>query len=143
MTPDFALAARPAPGFDPRVRRGFARTVDALCRTILAERFGQPTEDAVASVRAFVLAQHARMPDYLGLAMAAVTLAFDAFGLLTAGAFFSHLPAPARGRQLRMWRTAPLEPCRDFVRFYDSLVLFGRLSDAAWDRDPASADPAG
>lgn len=115
--------------------RAFEEVAESICRTILVRRFGAEAVAEAVPVCRFVLEQHARMPDYLRWAMVLATLTFDWWGLCSAGACFSHLSARRRQAQIEAWRTAPAAPARDFVRFYDSLVVFCRHSRHGPDSD--------
>jgi choline dehydrogenase-like flavoprotein len=76
----------------------------------------------------FILEQHARMPDYLGFPMAAATLGFDLFGVLS-GARPFHSQAPdLRARQIASWRDSKLSFQRDLIRYYESLALLALYS---------------
>lgn len=115
-----------------RTRQGnavnrFEVTVSALCYSILRARCPEAERSRDfphnRTVR-FVLGQRAGMPDYLRLPFAAVTLAFGLSSLLRHGKPFHRLPHAARWRQIEAWRSAPLGPCRDLIRFYESFVIF-------------------
>jgi hypothetical protein len=102
--------------------RNFEATVAALCATIIRDRTGvrEPGERLERTVQ-FVLGQHGRMPDYLRLPLCLLTLVFDWSGLLR-GARFHRQDDAGRIRQLERWRQSRLAPCRDLIRFYESLV---------------------
>ena len=105
----------------------FRSTVSALCYSILYERCKPLTTDSEFPhnrAALFVLAQQGRMPEYLRLPFAAVTLAFGASSVLRHGKFFHSLPHASRWRQIEAWRSASLGPCRDLIRFYESFVIF-------------------
>lgn len=120
--------------------------VMALCEAIVADRCGGqgrgrqdlqrqgPLAGAAdqrhEAVVRFVLAQQQRMPDYLHGPVRMLTLAFDWCGLGHGGRPFHRLEPAARRRQLRAWRQAPLRLCRDFVRLYESLVVFAWYAQA-------------
>lgn len=72
----------------------------------------------------YVLAEHGRLPDYLRWPMRVLVMAFDAQTLLTTGAPFHALPPERRARWIERWRHARLGPCRDFIRFHESLAIF-------------------
>jgi hypothetical protein len=112
----------------------FARTVAALAdcvvRTLLQETSGRSTDDSVR----FALAQHGRMPTHLRLPVRLATLAFDWSGALRRGRPF-HADGPAaRDARLARWRIARLAPCRDLIRFWESLIVYG------WFSAPDSVD---
>ncbi len=116
------------------LRRSFEATVSALTDALIREH-GGPEPDArqqvVDGVVRFVLAQHGRMPDHLRLPLVVLTCGFGWLSLLTAGAPFHRLPPDRRRRRVRAWRTARLGVCRDLVRFWETLVVFGRVSLAS------------
>jgi hypothetical protein len=85
----------------------------------------------------FVLRQHARMPRHLGWGIRAATLLLAASGLLFSGALYHRLTPAQRGRIVLKWKQASLQPFRDLIRFYESLVVM-----AIYSR-PASLSPAG
>jgi hypothetical protein len=106
----------------------FAATVTALAEAIVRERCAGAAEAGPAaeqSVARFLLATHAKMPDYLRLPFVVLTLALDLWALPTAGRPFHRLPHEGRVRQLRAWRTSRLGPRRDLIKFYETLAVFG------------------
>lgn len=106
--------------------------VGALARAFAAGAAGN--EPALAAphddVAAFLQEEASGMPAHLRLAAAAGTLAFDLSGLFTEGALFHRLPAARQQARLRAWKESRLGPCRDLMRFYESLsvyALYARL----------------
>ena len=113
------------------LRRCFEATVSALTSSLILEHGGvedAPLHDRVAR---FALEQHGRAPDYLRLPLLLLTCAFDWISIVTAGAPFHRLGPDRRRRQLLAWRTARLGVCRDLVRFWETLVVFGWTSIAS------------
>jgi len=106
----------------------FQRTVSALVYSVVRERC---PEDARAReflenrVVRFVLAQHARMPDYLRLPIRLATFLFDAYARITTLRAFHRLPHERRVHQIRAWRLSRLGPFRDLMKFYESLSVYG------------------
>ena len=115
----------------------FRNTVSALVYTSIeasgTERRGSGKNEVVE----FVLRQHAAMPDYLRLPLAGLTIVFDFSGLLIGGCLFHRQEIHSRHALREVWRCSPIGPCRDMVRFYDSLALL------AWnsERDAQSKEP--
>jgi hypothetical protein len=111
---------------------GFAITVSAICGCIVRAQC-QPDaallRERHAELTRFVVAQQARMPDYLRWPFRLATLFFDFFGLVHAGRFFHSQDQDARWRQIQAWRSSALPPARDFIRFYESLVLYRWYSE--------------
>ena len=64
------------------------------------------------------------MPDYLRFPIKLVTLGFDLIGVARRGRPFHAQSHSSRWRQIESWRTSPFLPVRDFIRFYESLVLY-------------------
>jgi hypothetical protein len=106
----------------------FESTVSALTYSIIRERC-DGAEHSLAfphnRVVRFVLDEHARMPDYLRLALVGLTLVFDAAAFPVAGCAFHQLPHTRRWRQILNWQGSVLGFRRDLMRFYQSLVIFG------------------
>lgn len=117
----------------------FPDTVSALAYSIIRERCeAQSRKDAFPHNRVarFVIGQHGRMPDYLRFPIRILTLAFDAWAVFRTGHLFHRLPHEQRLRQMEAWRHARLSPCRDFMKFYDNLVVFAWFSET-YDSSPA------
>ena len=77
----------------------------------------------------FVVAQHGRMPDYLRWPIRLATAAFDLFGFARYGRRFHTQSHATRWRQIEVWRDGPFRPARDFIRFYESLILYRWYAD--------------
>ena len=105
--------------------RWFEDTVSALTYSLIAEHGGAAYSPVHNAVARFVVEQHGRAPDFLRLALALATVVLDASGVLLAGRPFRRLEPARRRGVLGAWARAPLGPCRDLVRFYESLVVFG------------------
>jgi hypothetical protein len=99
-------------------------TVSALADSIIRAQCGPGTAEPAAVVR-FVQDQRARMPDYIRLPLAVLTLAFDAWAIPFTGKTFHRLPHERRWRQIQAWRHSSLSVRRDLIRFYESLIVFG------------------
>jgi hypothetical protein len=68
------------------------------------------------------------MPDYLKLPIVILTLIFDLAGLFSDGVPFCQQPSNIRLAQLKNWHHSPFNFCRDLMRFYESLTIFGLYS---------------
>src|SRR5262249_45124234 len=85
---------------------------------------------SIRRVSDFVTAQLGRMPDYLRLPMLALTLLCDGVPVMSkARGRFHKLPVAARNEVVSKWRTSRLSPLRDWVRFYESLIVFGCVAE--------------
>jgi hypothetical protein len=106
----------------------FRYTVSALCYSIINQRC-ESTSSALAfphnEVVQFVLQQHSRMPDFLRFPIVFLTLVFDLWGIVQGGSVFHRLPPETRSCQINSWRSSPLGFCRDLMRFYESIAVFG------------------
>jgi hypothetical protein len=103
----------------------FETSVSALCYTIIKHRISI-SEDQFPHNGAvqFAIAQHQRMPDYLRLPIWFLTLIFNGAGIITGGKTFVRLSDRLRWQQVEAWRNSIFSPCRDLIRFYESLVIF-------------------
>jgi hypothetical protein len=110
------------------LRRRFQVTVSALTDSLIREHGGPSFSPLHEQVVRFVLEQHGHMPDYLRLPIMLLTCVFDLVSLLVAGHPFHRLAHDRRRRQLLAWRAARLGVCRDLIRFYETLVVFGWTS---------------
>jgi hypothetical protein len=110
------------------LRRCFEATVSALTDSLIREHGGPDHSPLHDGVVRFVLEQHGRMPDYLRLPLLVLTCGFGWVSVVTTGAPFHRLTPDRRRRQLLAWRTARLGVCRDLVRFWETLVVFGWTS---------------
>ena len=108
----------------------FKKTVLALADTIASQRCG-PTTSGVSRERVadFVLAQHGRMPDYLRLPLKILTLVFSISSVVTSGRRFHRLSDDRQCRQVSRWKNSRFGPCRDLMKFYESLVIFGSYAE--------------
>jgi len=70
---------------------------------------------------AFVLRQHARLPDYLRTPLLLATLGFDATG-------FHRRPPEERARQIARWKRSAFASARDLMRYHESLATFALYS---------------
>ncbi|MGH8509366.1 MAG: hypothetical protein ACREVH_11715 [Gammaproteobacteria bacterium] len=114
--------------FQQSMRLGFINTVSALCYSMLIEeREPAAGEDCNLSPNAvvnFVLDQHERMPDYLRFPFLLFTIFFDLAGVVHGGTLFHRMEQSDRRRQIEAWRNSRFGLPRDFIRFYESLVVF-------------------
>lgn len=106
----------------------FRETVSALCHALVEERClagaGSAAPEANAVVQ-FVLAQHARMPDFLKTPLVVLTVVFDLHCVLKHGVPFRRLDCDHRIQHVRDWRLSRLGFRRDFVRLFESLAVLG------------------
>lgn len=108
------------------IQKIFEHTASSLCYSIIQARCISspsllyfPHNDVVR----FVLEQHSRMPDYLQFPILFLTLIFDITGLFLDGSLFHTQPHTVRWNQITAWKNSPISICRDFIRFYESLVV--------------------
>lgn len=106
--------------------------VSALCDAIVTARCEGAAHRLSArrdEIVRFVVAQQGRMPDYLRGQFLLAAMAFDWLGVLRTGCPFHRQSAAARWRQVESWRDGPLSVTRDFVRFYESPILYRWYAD--------------
>jgi hypothetical protein len=108
------------------------RVVVALVESIILDRCPEagggmsPFRDAVIR---FNLDQCERMPDYLRYPFKCLTLVFGAWPLLLKGRSFHRLSREERARQVRAWRESRLGFRRDFIKFFETFVIFAWYSE--------------
>ena len=106
----------------------FRNTVSALVYTSIEASGTEQGGSGKNEVVEFVLRQHAAMPDYLRLLLAGLTIIFDCSALLIGRSLFHRQDIHSRRALRDVWRCSLLAPCRDLIRFYDSLALLAWLS---------------
>jgi hypothetical protein len=107
------------------------RVVVALIESIIHDRCrgagGAPTlRDAVIR---FVVDQGGRMPDFLRYPFKCLVLIFGAWPLLLKGRLFHRLSLEQRAQQVRAWRNSRISFRRDFIKFYETFVIFAWYSE--------------
>ena len=123
-----------------RLKRWFEDTASAMVYSVARQHensgndFRAPPYNDVAR---FVLAQHSRMPDYLRLPLAGATLGFDLVGLPHGGSLFHSMPPEAREKLIEDWKNSNSAPCRDLIRYFESLTTL-----ALYSRGDAFSTPA-
>ena len=105
----------------------FEATVSALCYSFIDQQSKDASTETFPhnQVVRFVLAQHRNMPDYLRWPLVILTGLFGLSSIFTQGQRFHRLPVTARTHQILVWKTSPIKVCRDLIRFYESLSVFG------------------
>lgn len=93
-------------------------------------------------VVAFLVSQQERMPDFLRLPIRILTIVFDLSGLGLFLRVFRRQSPGQRSAQMDLWRHAFLGPCRDLMRFYDSLITLAWLDAEVGRTNAAPAAPA-
>jgi hypothetical protein len=129
-TPVFLRGRQARPANEVVIPR-FESTVIALSEAIVHGQSSHGTATDALCLRSghFVLAVHARMPDYLRLPFRLLTLAFDAATLVRCGRPFHRLSLERRIQHIERWRSSRIEAKRRLIEFYESLTLFGFYSD--------------
>jgi choline dehydrogenase-like flavoprotein len=110
------------------LQRAFENAVSALCYSFIAAHFGAragaPGPAWNRTVR-FVLDQHARMPDYLRLPLAMLTLLFVRWSGLPRLGSYRNLDPERRWDRIQRMRRSRLGPFRDLIRLYEGLTILG------------------
>ena len=107
------------------------RTISALCHDLASIHDGRwdwPAETGYNDVTEFVLEQLSKMPPFFRVALLAITGFFGMVRMPLEGAMFHRRSAERRRLQIESWRHSRLEPCRDLIRFYNSLVVLALYS---------------
>jgi hypothetical protein len=105
-------------------------TVGALVEALIVERCPEAgsSPSAVRSVASFVLAEMGRLPRHLRPLVLLATLGLAAWALLRKGASLPSLGPSGRSTVLAEWRRSPVGPCRDLIRLYEGLAVYGWFS---------------
>lgn len=103
------------PGLEPAVAALVEHVVSSLA---------EPDPHLLTTTAAAMHGRLGMMPRFLGLPMAAATLAFDWSGVAVGGRPFRRLDPEARRRLVAAWRRAPVGFCRDFLDFYEKMASF-------------------
>jgi choline dehydrogenase-like flavoprotein len=127
------------------MRRAFEGAVSALCyafiRAHFGERAGEPGPQWNNTVR-FVLAQHARMPDYLRVPFQALTLLFVHWSGFPHLGSYRNLDPGQRWTRIACMRCSVFGPFRDLIRLYEGLAIFGFHEELARAAAAAKRMPA-
>jgi hypothetical protein len=120
------------------------RTLSAICYSLCAER-AAGDEDALQppynDVVRFVAGQMQRMPGFLRFGVRAATLLFGLCAIGRSGAPFHRLALPRRALHVVSWRISRIGPCRDLIRFYESLAVMALYSRPDRTRPDLQAAP--
>lgn len=104
----------------------FPKRALAITEALLCDRIGPEAVPLAGPVSAFVVAQHSRMPDYLRLPLIVLTLVCDWWPIVFGfGRSLHSLPLDQRRRVLSAWKGSRICACRNLVKFYESLAVFG------------------
>lgn len=127
------------------MRKFFESSVTALCTAFIGSRYREKSgtdEAMVHDAAQFVLAQHARMPDYLRLAFLGATLFFALSAIVTGGNAFHRLGEEKQRRHIRLAKR--IGPFRDLMRFYEGLSIFayGEALERSTSQAKVSTPPA-
>ena len=110
----------------------FRETVSAICYEICDWHYADGESTALAppynDVTEFVFDQWMRMPDYLRQPIRAATVLFCLCALLRTGRPYHRNEVIRRRLQRFAWRSSPLSPLRDLMRFYESLTTLALYS---------------
>jgi hypothetical protein len=107
----------------------FRKAAGAITEAVLAERAGPGAVSSAPSVAEFVLAQHGRMPDYLRAPLVVLTCLCDLWPVFGFGRPLHRLQIHDRRRVVVAWRRSRLGFCRNLIKFYESLAVYGWASE--------------
>ncbi len=102
-------------------------TILALTEALVQERCSRRVtnpQGLTLKVVRFVTDQQTRMPDYLRLPLRGLTILFRASASIRFGRPFHKLSHEKRWRQIRAWKRSPLGFQRDFVKFFETIIVF-------------------
>lgn len=107
--------------------RRMSDIISALVHTRANGNLAKSPHGSLNLAAILVAAQQARMPDILRLPIRILTMLFDYSGIAFFLCAFRHQAFGQRSAQMAMWRHAAFGPCRDLMRFYDSLIMLSWL----------------
>jgi hypothetical protein len=108
----------------------FVRAVGGVVRVLVREHGGERAAGMTAQVADFVQGQFARMPDYLRPPIWLLTLVLDGWPVVIGyGRPLHRLGGAEASQVLARWRTGWPPVCRDLVRFYEALAVFGLAAE--------------
>ena len=64
------------------------------------------------------------MPRTLSIPLVFLTFIFDWYGFFISGRRFQDQVASRQQRQILQWKKSPLGPMREFIKFYEKMVIF-------------------
>ncbi len=104
----------------------YHKTIISISLTLVSEYAGQTAliNGKSNKTQRFILWQIKHMPDYLRHPFFMLTVCFSLQTFLVHFKPFHSLPLLTRTRVLNIWRNSGLGVRRDFVRFYETLVIF-------------------
>jgi hypothetical protein len=108
-------------------------TIAAICYEIARQHVS--TGHAQGELERFIGAQLRRMPGFLAAAIYAATVAFSLTSILHDARVFHKLQGVRRTLHVLRWRDSALAPCRDLIRFYESLAvlsLYAEIPEPEW-----------
>ena len=100
--------------------------ISSLSLTLMKEYayFNAADKALFVSAESFVKWQIQSMPDYLRMAFRILTTLFYLWVICTNFRSFSSMQYLNRKRIIENWRNSRIGVCRDFIRFYQTMVLF-------------------
>lgn len=104
----------------------FHKTITSITLTLVREYAGQTAliNGKSNKTQRFIFWQIKQMPDYLRYPFFILTFCFSLQIFLLHFKPFHSLPFLTRTRVLNIWRNSRLGVRRDFIRFYETLVIF-------------------
>jgi hypothetical protein len=115
----------------------FDRAVGGVVGVLVREHGGARAAALTARVAGFVQGQFARMPDYLRPPIWLLTLALDGWPVVIGyGRRLHRLDGAEASQVLARWRTGWPPVCRDLVRFYEALAVFGLAAEIEAGTEP-------
>ena len=111
-----------------------SNTISAICYEIARQHAiaDGPTQ---GDLERFVGSQLRRMPRFLAAAIYAATVTFSLTSIFHHARVFHALHTSRRSLHWLRWKDSALAPCRELVRFYESLItlaLYAELPEPEW-----------
>lgn len=104
-----------------------APVIEPLLEAVMVSELGSPealVPEVLAQTARTMTAKVRQMPRFMGLGIAALTVAFDADGVRFGGRRFRDNALDDRMEQARRWRESRLPLLPDFMDFYGKMGVF-------------------
>lgn len=107
----------------------YSETISTMVYALAYEKNGRSviSNRKILKIEGFIFRQVNRMPDFILFSFKILFILFILFSLFTKKNMFSKLSLSDRLYIINKWRFSSFKPMRDFIRVFDSLVIFSLM----------------